>query len=104
MAIFLFGAVYGNMTERYETIEGLELSEPERASLIIELEDTFQTISESKEREFVATLPEKSRQEYDAIVADSATKAFSTALAAMNGFAVVAALLALAIPGRRIED
>ena len=100
----LFGAVYGNMTERYETIEGLELSEPERASLIIELEDTFQTISESKEREFVATLPEKSRQEYDAIVADSATKAFSTALAAMNGFAVVAALLALAIPGRRIED
>ena len=63
-----------------------------------------QTISEADESEFVATIPEKSRQAYGAIVADSATAAFSTALTAMNGFAVVAALLALAIPGRRIDD
>jgi len=90
--------------KRYEIIEGLELSEPDRASLIIELEDTFQSIGEAEERQFVTGLPEKTRNEYPAIVAESATSALATTLMAMNGFAVISLLIAFAIPGRRIED
>jgi len=100
----LFGAVYGNMVREYERIEGIELGEAERQTIVIELEDTFQEITEAGEQEFIATLPDKTQQEYAAIVDRSAEGALRTTLWVMNVFIVVSLLLSLAVPGKRIEE
>ena len=42
----LFGAVYSSMVDSFEKAEGLNLSPAEEQQIVIELEDTFQEISE----------------------------------------------------------
>ncbi len=100
----LFGAVYGSMVDSYAEREGLSLSEAERAEIVVELEDIFQSITEPEEAAFVATLPENTRQAYGQIVNQAAETGLEAALLAMNAVLALVLLLALFLPGRRTQQ
>ena len=92
------------MVEGYEQAEGLELNEVEKQEIVIELEDTFQEITEVQEKEFIASLPEKTRDSYQQIVDDSADTALVKTLWVINIFTVIAAVLALFLPGLKLSE
>jgi MFS family permease len=100
----LFGAVYGSMVDSFEQTEGLALSLVEEQTIIVELEDTFQEISEDEELSWVAELPENTRIAYKEIIDVAAVKGVRAALN-VAGIAVLACLLlALLLPARKLAD
>ncbi len=100
----LFGAVYSFMTEGYEQAEGLELSGIQKEEIVVELEDTFQEITALGEKEFVATLPDKTQMQYQEIVNDSSEKAFSKTLWVLNLFVGIALVLSLFLPSNKMTE
>jgi len=99
----LFGAVYGSMVNDYARLEGETLTKSEHMKIIVELEDTFQAISEEEEATFVASLPDKTKKAYRQIVEDAGKKGLNAALMTMNVFLVMIAGLALMVPARKME-
>ena len=97
----LFGAVYASMTDSYEQIEGVELSQQEELDIIVELEDTFQEISEIEEREWVAALPENTRTAYADIVREAASAGLRQALYVMMVCMGLGLVCSLFLPGGR---
>ncbi len=99
----LFGAVYSSMVNDYAKLEDLKLSKKEHQKIVVELEDTFQSISEEDEAKFVSTLPEKTRNAYMQIVKDASEKGLDAALMAMNVVLVIIIVLAFGLPARKLE-
>jgi hypothetical protein len=99
----LFGAVYSAMVDDYARLEGEKLTKSEHQKIVVELEDTFQAISEADEAKFVATLPDKTQKAYQQIVEDAGKKGLNTVLMTMNVFLIVIAGLALLMPARKME-
>jgi MFS family permease len=100
----LFGSVYAFMADGYETAEGIELSVEQKEEIIIELEDTFQEITEVGEQEFIATLPEKTKNSYQEIVNDSAEKGFKKTLWVLNIFVIISLVLSFFLPGIKMTE
>ena len=100
----LFGSVYSFMATGYETVEGIELTVEQKDEIIVELEDTFQEITEVGEQEFIATLPEKTKNSYQEIVNDSAEKGFKKTLWILNIFVVISLVLSLFLPGMKMTE
>jgi len=99
----LFGGVYSSMVNSFEQQEGVELSSAEEQAIVIELEDTFQEISEVEEQAWVADLPASTREAYDEIVAVAAVKGVRAALNATAIAVVICLLLALLLPARKLD-
>ncbi len=99
----LFGAVYSSMVDDYAKLEGEKLTKSEHQKIVVELEDTFQAISEADEAKFVASLPGKTKKAYQQIVEDAGKKGLNAALMTMNFFLMVIAGLALLVPARKME-
>ena len=99
----LFGAVYNSMVDDYAKLEGEKLTKSEHQKIVVELEDTFQAISEEDEAKFVASLPDKTKKAYQQIVEDAGKKGLNAALITMNVFLIVIAGLALLVPARKME-
>ena len=100
----LFGAVYTSMTDSFEQKEGLQLTEQETAAIVIELEDTFQEISELEEKEFVSGLPEATRESYQSIVSNAAETGVRAALDVTQVVLLICFLLALFLPPTKLEE
>jgi len=100
----LFGTVYSSMADSYNEIENANLSEAERQQIIVELEDTFQEITEAEENAFIQTLPEKTRKAYADIVADSSEKGVRSAIVTTQLILFVCFGLALLLPPKKISD
>ena len=99
----LFGAVYASMVGSYSELESLDLSPEQHIEIVVELEDTFQSISDQEEAEFVASLPPKTRDVYSNIVTRAAERGLGAALLAMQLFLGVCIILAVLLPGTKIE-
>jgi len=99
----LFGAVYGSMVNDYAKLEGETLTKSEHMKIVVELEDTFQAISEEEEATFVASLPDKAKKAYQQIVEDAGKKGLNAALATMNVFLIAIVGLALLVPTSKME-
>ncbi|MGD9352216.1 MAG: MFS transporter [Desulfobacterales bacterium] len=99
----LFGAVYSSMVDDYAKLEGETLTKSEHIEIVIELEDTFQAISEEDEAKFVVSLPDKTKRAYRKIVESAGKKGLNAALMVMNVFLVVMAGLALLVPARKMD-
>ncbi len=99
----LFGSVYTFMADSYAELEGVELSEEARQDIVLELEDTFQSITELEEQEWVEDLPDKTRSAYSEIVDSSAKRALEKALLAMNFFLALSLVLTLFLPAEKLE-
>ncbi|WKK65322.1 MFS transporter [Lutimonas zeaxanthinifaciens] len=99
----LFGGVYTNMTKEYKRVESIELTAEEENQILLELEDTFQTITEAEEQEFIQSLPEKTRDEYQNIVDNSAVKGLNGTLNVLNIFVLVSIVLAFFLPNVKLE-
>lgn len=99
----LFGAVYSAMVNDYAELEGETLTKSEHMKIVVELEDTFQAISEEDEAKFVASLPEKTQKAYHQILERAGKNGLSAALITMSLFLVVIAGLALLVPARKME-
>jgi len=99
----LFGAVYSSMVNDYSKMEGVRLSKLEHQQILVELEDTFQGISEAEEAEFVSKLPEKPRKAYAQIVKDASETGLDAALMAMNIVLAIILVLALGVPSRKLQ-
>ena len=100
----LFGTVYNSMVDSFEEQESLQLSEQQKANIVIELEDTFQSISEQEELDWVADLPENTRENYREIVNKSAESGVSMAIRMTQLVLLLCVLLALALPDRKLEE
>ena len=100
----LFGTVYNSMVDSFEEQESLQLSEQEKTGMVIELEDTFQSISEQEELDWVADLPENTRENYREIVNKSAESGVSMAIRMTQLVLLLCVLLALALPDRKLEE
>jgi hypothetical protein len=72
--------------------------------MVIELEDTFQSITEAQESEFVAALPSGTRRAYDDIVAHAAESGVRAALSVAQLVLLICAGLALLLPSKKLED
>ena len=99
----LFGTVYSSMVDSFESLEGLDLPEAEKQSIVIELEDTFQSITEEEESAFVAALPEATRSSYGQIVATAAEAGVVMAIRVTQIVLLICIGLALLLPGRKLE-
>ncbi len=99
----LFGAVYGSMVDQFDNIEQVELSDGDRQTIIVELENTFQEISEAEEKKWVEALPEKTRQAYPAIVSRAADAGLKTALIVMMICMGLGLVLSFFLPAKRLE-
>ena len=97
----LFGAVYGSLAEGYQKLSGVSLGAAELAQVAVELEDTFQEITEAEEQAFVASLPAAVREAYSRLVGDAAVRGLQAALTVMGAGVVLMGLLALLLPGSR---
>ena len=100
----MFGAVYGSMVDSFEQAEGFELSAVEGQQIVIELEDTFQEISEDEELSWVAELPENTRVAYKEIIDIAAVKGVRAALNVAAIAVLACLLLALLLPARKLAD
>ena len=100
----LFGTVYSTMVDSFEEAEGLNLGEREKQEIVIELEDTFQSISEEEELAWVAELPANTRDSYAEIVANAAESGVRAAVYMTQFVLLVCALLALLLPATKLED
>ncbi len=100
----LFGTVYSTMVDSFEEAEGLSLGEREKQEIVIELEDTFQSISEEEELAWVAELPANTRDSYAEIVANAAESGVRAAVYMTQFVLLVCALLALLLPATKLED
>ncbi len=94
----LFGAVYTSMVDDYSKLEGIELSSAEHQEIVVQLEDTFQDITEEKENAFISSLPQKTRQGLGQIISDAAEHGLRTALGVMNVGVAIMLLLSLLLP------
>ena len=99
----LFGAVYGSMADQFDSIEQVELSDVDRQKLVVELENTFQEISEADEKAWVEALPEKTREAYPAIVSQAAEAGLKTALLVMMICMGIGLVLSFALPAKRLD-
>lgn len=100
----LFGTVYATMVDAFEAREGLDLSAAEKQEIVIELEDTFQSITEEQENAFVAALPDSTRNAYGSIVATAAETGVAMAIRVTQIVLLLCVGLALLLPGRKLED
>ena len=100
----LFGGVYSNMTKEYAKAESIELSEEETNEIILELEDTFQSITPLEEKEFVNSLPENTKNQYKQIVDKSASDAFSSTMDILLIIVVASIVLSVFLPSFKLEE
>ncbi|WP_163932289.1 MFS transporter [Paraferrimonas sp. SM1919] len=100
----LFSAVYASMTDSYAEKEGLTLESVEHSQIVVELEDTFNTISPEEEAQFVASLPKNTREAYPQIVQKAANDGLQITLYFMMLAMLLVALMALAAPSQRVES
>lgn len=100
----LFGSVYSLMVDGYENAEGLALSDKDKQEIVVELEDTFQEITEVEEQEWVAELPENTKSTYQEIVNTSAEGAFNKTIWVLNIFIIIAIVLTFFLPGGKLEQ
>jgi len=100
----LFGTVYSSMADSYAEIEDIELSETERQEIVVELENTFQEISEAEENAYIKTLPEKTRSAYTDIVADSSEKGVRAAINMTQLVLLLCFGLAMLLPAKKLKD
>lgn len=99
----LFGGVYSSMTKEYQRVESIELTSAEEQIILIELEDTFQTITETEEQEFIKSLPEKTQNEYQNIVDNAAIKGLNGTLNVLVFFVIISVALAFFLPNVKLE-
>ena len=99
----LFGAVYSNMVDSYIKVESVKLSETQQSKIIVELEDTFNSITPVKEKEFIKNLPEKTQNSYQEIVNSAAEKALQKTVFILAFFSVLAMILALFLPNIKLR-
>ncbi len=100
----LFGTVYSSMVTSFEDVEGLDLNEREASIIVIELEDTFQSITPEEEQAWVAKLPVATRDQYGSIVNDAAEAGVRQALFVTELVLVLCMLLALLLPPSKLEE
>jgi len=100
----LFGTVYGSMADSFAETENIRMTETEQEALIVELEDTFQTISEEEEQAFIAELPEKTRNAYSEIVNRAAESGVRAAIFVTQLVLGLCFLLAFLLPPRKLEE
>jgi hypothetical protein len=100
----LFGTVYSSMVDSYSELEGVTLSDAQSQEFVIELEDTFQSITEQEETEFVAGLPSATREAYGDIVSNAAESGVRAALLVAQIVLLICAGLALLLPAQKLED
>ena len=100
----LFGSVYTNMTHEYEKVESIDLSIEEEDEIMLELEDTFQSITPAEEQKFIQTLPEKTQEAYQDIVNTSAVNAFTRTLSILDIFTIICIFLSLFLPNFKMTD
>ena len=100
----LFGSVYSFMATEFGNVEGIELSVEQKDEIIIELEDTFQEITAVEEQEFIGSLPEKTKNDYQEIVNDSAEKGFKKTLWILNIFVIISLVLSFFLPGMKMPE
>ncbi|MCK4838516.1 MAG: MFS transporter [Desulfobulbaceae bacterium] len=94
----LFGAVYASMANDYSKLEGIQLSAAEHQEVVVQLEDTFQEITEEGENTFIASLPQKTREGFKQISINAAEHGLRTALGVMNVVVAIMLLLSLLLP------
>ena len=99
----LFGAVYASMANDYSKLEGIQLSAAEHQEIVVELENTFQEITEEGENKFIASLPQKTREGFKQISINAAEHGLRTALGVMNVVVAIMLLLSLLLPVTRQE-
>ena len=99
----LFGAVYSNMVDSYIKVESVKLSETQQSKIIVELEDTFNSITPVKEKEFIKSLPEKTQNSYQEIVNSAAEKALQKTVFILAFFSVLAMILSLFLPNIKLR-
>ncbi|MCK4839299.1 MAG: hypothetical protein KAS94_10895, partial [Desulfobulbaceae bacterium] len=97
----LFGAVYSSMVDDYSKLEEIKLSAAEHQEIVVELEDTFQEITEEKENAFISSLPQKTREGFQKIINDAAEHGLRTALKVMTVAVVIMLLLSLLLPATK---
>jgi MFS family permease len=97
----LFGAVYASMVDSYADLEGSQLTPAEHQEIVIELEDTFQSITEEEEAAFVAELPEATRAAYGEVVEKASMAGLSSTLRVMGIVSAICLVLAVLLPGGR---
>ena len=100
----LFGSVYTNMTNEYEKVESIDLSIVEENEIMLELEDTFQSITPAEEQEIIKTLPEKTQLAYQDIVNTSAVNAFTRTLLILDIFTVICIIFSFFLPNFKMID
>ncbi len=94
----LFGAVYASMANDYSKLEGIQLSAAEHQEVVVQLEDTFQEITEEGENTFIASLPQKTREGFKQISINAAEHGLRTALGVMNVVVAIMLLLSFLLP------
>lgn len=99
----LFGAVYASMVDSYASIEDVPLTAEEHQEMVVELEDTFQDITDAEEAEFVQSLPEKTRRAYAGVVEDATLAGLRSALTAMTVAIALCLGLAFLVPARKLD-
>lgn len=99
----LFGAVYGSMADQFDNIEKADLTKVDRQEIIVELENTFQEISEAEEKAWVENLPEKTREAYPEIVSRAADAGLKSALFVMMICMGLGLVLSFALPAKRLD-
>ena len=100
----LFGSVYTNMTNEYEKVESIDLSIVEENEIMLELEDTFQSITPAEEQEIIKTLPEKTQLAYQDIVNTSAVNAFTRTLLILDIFTIICIIFSFFLPNFKMID
>ena len=100
----LFGAVYASMADDYSRLEGISLTDAGHQQIVVELEDTFQGISEVGEKAFVASLPPETRDGYQQIIDDAALSGLDATMMVMNVTVAIMLLLSLLLPTTKLSD
>jgi serine/threonine protein phosphatase PrpC len=89
------------MVDDYSKLEEIKLSAAEHQEIVVELEDTFQEITEEKENAFISSLPQKTREGFQKIINDAAEHGLRTALKVMTVAVVIMLLLSLLLPATK---
>ena len=99
----LFTGVYSNMVDSYQKVESIQLTQTEQSKLVVELEDTFNSITPVQEQEYIKKLPQKTQNAYQEIVNSSAEKALQNTVYTLVLSALLALILTLFLPNFKLE-
>jgi MFS family permease len=100
----LFGTVYGSMVDSFADTEAINLSAEETQAIIIELEDTFQSITETEEAAWVEKLPTATQDRYGSIVDTAALAGVRRAITVTELVLLLCMGLALLLPASKLEE